>query len=103
MGILAKRWLTAAEIAAPVLTVVARPGGWLDGALKVRVAAVPEAGRANAALEALLALALGIRKSAVRVAAGRILAERFRAGETVAALSSSRTMSPMVAVMAAYG
>jgi uncharacterized protein YggU (UPF0235/DUF167 family) len=44
--------------------------GWLDGALKVRVAAVPEAGRANAALEALLALALGIRKSAVRVAAG---------------------------------
>ena len=44
--------------------------GWLDGALKVRVAAIPEAGRANAALEALLALALGIRKSAVRVAAG---------------------------------
>jgi uncharacterized protein YggU (UPF0235/DUF167 family) len=26
--------------------------GWLDGALKVRVAAAPEAGRANAALEA---------------------------------------------------
>jgi uncharacterized protein YggU (UPF0235/DUF167 family) len=44
--------------------------GWLDGALKVRVAAAPEAGRANAALEALLAAALGVRKSAVRVAAG---------------------------------
>jgi hypothetical protein len=40
---------------------------------------------------------------AVRVAAGRILAERFRAGETVAALSSSRTKSRMVAVMPAYG
>jgi hypothetical protein len=39
----------------------------------------------------------------VRVAAGRILAERFRAGETVAALSSSRTTSRMAAVMPAYG
>ncbi len=44
--------------------------GWLDTALKVRVAAPPEAGRANAALEALLASALGLRKSAVRVTAG---------------------------------
>jgi uncharacterized protein YggU (UPF0235/DUF167 family) len=44
--------------------------GWLDGALKVRVAAPPQDGRANAALEALLAAALGIPKSAVRVAAG---------------------------------
>jgi hypothetical protein len=35
----------------------------------------------------------------VRVAAGRILAARFRAGETVAVLGSSR----MVAVMPAYG
>jgi hypothetical protein len=40
---------------------------------------------------------------AVRVAAGRILAQRFRAGETVAALSSSRTMCRMAAVMPAYG
>ena len=39
---------------------------------------------------------------AVRVAAGRILAERFRAGETVAALSSSRTTCRMAAVMPAY-
>jgi uncharacterized protein len=44
--------------------------GWLDGALKVRIAAPPQDGRANAALEALLAAALGLRKSAVRVAAG---------------------------------
>jgi hypothetical protein len=40
---------------------------------------------------------------AVRVAAGRILAERFHAGETVAALGSSRAKSRMVAVMPAYG
>jgi len=39
----------------------------------------------------------------VRVAAGRILAGRFRAGETVAALGSSRTSSRMAAVMPAYG
>jgi uncharacterized protein YggU (UPF0235/DUF167 family) len=44
--------------------------GWLDGALKIRVAAPPEGGRANAALEAVLAEVLGLRKSAVRVAAG---------------------------------
>ena len=44
--------------------------GWLGGALKIRVAAAPEDGRANAALETLLAAALGLGKSAVRVAAG---------------------------------
>ena len=44
--------------------------GWLAGALKIRVAAPPQDGRANAALETLLAAALGLRKSAVRVAAG---------------------------------
>ena len=42
-------------------------------------------------------------RMAVRVAAGRTLAGRFRAGETVAALSSSRTTTRMVAVMPAYG
>jgi len=38
--------------------------------LKARVRAVPEKGKANAALEALLAKALGVPKSAVTVVAG---------------------------------
>jgi uncharacterized protein YggU (UPF0235/DUF167 family) len=38
--------------------------------LKVRVRAAPEEGKANAALEALIAKALGAPKSAVRVARG---------------------------------
>jgi uncharacterized protein (TIGR00251 family) len=44
--------------------------GWLGGALKVRVTAPPQDGRANAALEALIAAALGVARGAVRVAAG---------------------------------
>jgi uncharacterized protein (TIGR00251 family) len=44
--------------------------GWLEGELKVRVSAPPEDGRANRALEALLATALGLKKNAVVVSAG---------------------------------
>lgn len=44
--------------------------GWADGRLRVRIAAVPADGRANAALEALLADALGVRKTAVNVVGG---------------------------------
>jgi uncharacterized protein YggU (UPF0235/DUF167 family) len=39
--------------------------------LAIRVTAAPEAGKANAAVEALLAEALGVRKTSVRVAVGR--------------------------------
>jgi uncharacterized protein (TIGR00251 family) len=44
--------------------------GWLEGALKVRVQAPPQDGRANRALERLLADALSLKKNAVTVAAG---------------------------------
>jgi len=44
--------------------------GWLEGALKIRLQAPPEDGRANRALEELLAEALGLKKNAVTVAAG---------------------------------
>ena len=45
--------------------------GWLaDGALKLRVTEPPEDGRANRAVEALLAEALGVPASRVRVTRG---------------------------------
>ena len=50
--------------------------GWLEGALKVRVQAPPEDGRANRALEALLAAALGLKKTAVTVTGGRSSARK---------------------------
>ena len=50
--------------------------GWLEGALKVRVQAPPEDGRANRALEALLAEALRLKKNAVTVVGGRSSARK---------------------------
>lgn len=51
--------------------------GWLDGMiLKVRVTAPPEDGRANRAVEQLLAAKLGLKNSAVVVASGRSSARK---------------------------
>ncbi|MBL6851957.1 MAG: DUF167 domain-containing protein [Alphaproteobacteria bacterium] len=46
--------------------------GWIAGSdlLKARVAAIPEDGKANAALIALLAKTLGVAKSTIRIANG---------------------------------
>lgn len=44
--------------------------GWRDGELRLRVSAPPQDGRANAAVIALLAEALGVRRSAVTIAGG---------------------------------
>jgi len=44
--------------------------GEMDGALKVAVAAPPEKGRANKAVIALLARALGVKNAAVRIESG---------------------------------
>jgi uncharacterized protein YggU (UPF0235/DUF167 family) len=45
--------------------------GWLDDTLKVRVTAAAERGRANAAVEKIIADALGIEGRRVRIVAGR--------------------------------
>ena len=44
--------------------------GWVGDALKICVTAPPEKGRANDAVEALLADALGLPKEQVRITAG---------------------------------
>ncbi|RUM94848.1 MAG: DUF167 domain-containing protein [Thiothrix sp.] len=44
--------------------------GWLNDRLKVRVAAVPENGKANRAVEDLLSKALGISSRQVHITAG---------------------------------
>ena len=44
--------------------------GWRDGLLRVRVTAPPIEGKANAALERLVAKALGVPKSAVSIVSG---------------------------------
>ena len=47
-----------------------RIAGLLGDALKIQVAAAPERGKANAAVERLIAGVLGVAASAVRVTAG---------------------------------
>jgi uncharacterized protein len=62
--------------------------------LKVRVRAVPEKGKANAAIEALLAKALGLPKSAVSVEKGetqRIKTVRISADASIAAALEALT------------
>ncbi len=50
--------------------------GWSGGVLRLRVSAPPQDGRANAAVVALLAAALGVRKSAVAISAGHASAHK---------------------------
>jgi hypothetical protein len=51
--------------------------GWLGDTLKVRVTAPPERGKANAAVEATIAEALGVATSSVRVIRGQTSARKI--------------------------
>lgn len=51
--------------------------GWSGDRLRVRVAAAPEKGRANAALEAFLAESFGLPRQSVRVVAGHTAAQKI--------------------------
>ena len=44
--------------------------GWVGDRLKIQVTAAPERGKANAAVIGVLAKALGVARSAVRITAG---------------------------------
>ncbi len=66
-----------------ILAVIARAGssrnqviGVHDGRLKVAVTAVPEKGKANKAITAVLSQALGIKKSQIQLISGEISTEK---------------------------
>ena len=72
MGLRVRRTDAGVVIAVKVVPGSARMGvaGVHDGALKVKVAAAPERGKANKELTAFLAKLLGVSKSAVGVVSG---------------------------------
>jgi len=76
------------QLAIKVVPGASRDGvaGWLGTALKIRVAAPPERRKANAAVERVLAEALGLPRDAVRIVAG---ATSARKTVEVAGLSES--------------
>ena len=51
--------------------------GWLGETLKVRVTAPAERGKANAAVETIIAEALGVSKECIRVVAGQTSARKL--------------------------
>lgn len=68
--------------------------GWREGELHVRVTTAPEGGKANAAVCALLAKAVGVPKSSVRVVRGessrhkRVEFETLTAAELAAVIGT---------------
>ncbi|MBN1557161.1 MAG: DUF167 domain-containing protein [Lentisphaerae bacterium] len=66
--------------------------GWLGGALKLRVRAPAEGGRANAAAETLLAAALDLPKRRVRIVAGGASARKVVAVDGLSAAEARRRL-----------
>ena len=72
--------------------------GWLGETLKVRVSAPPERGRANAAVEATIAEALGLPARAARIVVG---SQSPRKVIEIEGLSAAEVRSRLVALHAA--
>lgn len=67
--------------------------GWQEHVLKVRLTAVPEQGRANAALESLLARTLGVAKSGVSVISGHSARTKLVAIDSLDAAELERRLA----------
>lgn len=68
--------------------------GWLGDALKVRVSAPPERGKANAAVEAIVAEALGVPRECVRIVAGQTSARKVLEISGLTGAEIRRRLSP---------
>lgn len=68
--------------------------GWLGDMLKVRVSAPPEQGKANAAVEALLARTLGLPVKSVRIASGKGSPQKLVEIEGLSAAELRRKLDP---------
>lgn len=66
--------------------------GWLGDRLKLKVAAPPQDGRANDAVEALLAGALGVPRRTVRVSAGHASSTKVVEFESLAQIELARRL-----------
>lgn len=68
--------------------------GWLGDMLKVRVSAPPEKGKANAAVEALLARELGLPVKSVRIVSGTGSPQKLVEIEGLSAAELRRELGP---------
>jgi len=85
----------AARLAVRVTPRAARDAiqGWHGAALKIRLHAAPEQGRANAALEELLARTLGVSKSCVAVTSGHTARHKLVSIESLDAPEIDRRLA----------
>jgi uncharacterized protein (TIGR00251 family) len=67
--------------------------GWLGDALKVKVKAPPEAGKANVAVEKILVKTLGLSKGSVRIVSGTSSSRKIVEIEGLSEVELARRLS----------